>query len=36
MNSVAYTSMKAEMEKGTYTEVSAKNTINNFYAKQQI
>lgn len=36
MSSVAYIAMKTEIEKDTYTEVSAKETIANFYAKQQI
>lgn len=34
MNTTAYTSMKEEMKKGTYTEVSAKETINNLYIRQ--
>jgi len=36
MNSVAYNSMMAEIEKGTFTEVSAKNTINNLYIQQAL
>lgn len=36
MNSIAYTAMKSEMEKGTYTEVYAKNTLTTMYAKQML
>lgn len=36
MNSIAYTAMKSEMEKGTYTEVDAKNTLTTMYAKQML
>lgn len=36
MDSIVYTEMIKQMEKGAYTEVSAKNTINKFLARQQI
>lgn len=36
MHSTAYTAMLQQMEAGAYTEVSAKKTINKFFARQQI
>lgn len=36
MNTTAYTAMAAEMEKGTYTEISAKKVINNLYIQQSL
>ena len=36
MNSEIYTTMMEQMEAGTFTEVSAKRTINKFFARQQI
>lgn len=36
MHSVAYSAMLEQIEKGAYTEVTAKNTIANLYARQQI
>ncbi|EFB76080.1 hypothetical protein [Subdoligranulum variabile] len=36
MNSTAYTAMLQQMEAGAYTEVSAKNTISNLYARQML
>lgn len=36
MNSTAYTAMVEQMEKGAYTEVNAKKTIANLYARQMI
>lgn len=36
MNSTAYTAMMEQMEKGAYTEVNAKKTINKFLARKQI
>lgn len=36
MNSEIYTTMMEQMEAGTFTEVSAKKTINKFFARQQI
>lgn len=36
MNSPAYTAMVEQMEKGAYTEVDAKKTISNLYARQMI
>lgn len=36
MNSTAYLALIDQMEKGAYTEVSAKITIGNLYARQQL
>lgn len=36
MNSTAYTAMIQQMEAGAYTEVSAKTTISNLYARQML
>lgn len=36
MNSIAYTAMMEQMDKGAYTEVSAKTTISNLYARQML
>lgn len=36
MHSTAYTAMLQQMEAGAYTEVSAKNTIANLYARQML
>lgn len=36
MNSPAYTAMLEQMEKGAYTEVSAKVTVSNLYARQML
>lgn len=36
MHSTAYTAMMQQMEAGAYTEVSAKNTIANLYARQML
>lgn len=36
MNSIAYTTMLEQIEKGAYTEITAKNTIANLYARQQL
>lgn len=36
MNSIAYKAMKAEMEKGTYTEIEAKNVLTQMYAKKML
>lgn len=36
MNSTAYTAMAEQMEAGAYTEVNAKKTIANLYARQMI
>lgn len=36
MDSISYTAMVEQMEKGAYTEVNAKNTINKLFARQQI
>lgn len=36
MNSEIYTTMMEQMDAGTFTEVSAKKTINKFFARQQI
>lgn len=36
MNSTAYTAMLQQMEAGAYTEVAAKTTISNLYARQML
>lgn len=36
MKSVAYEAMKAEMEKGTYTEIEAKETLTTMYAQKML
>ena len=36
MNSEIYTTMMEQMDAGTFTEVTAKKTINKFFARQQI
>lgn len=36
MSTIAYTSMKEQMNKGAFTEISAKDTINNLYIRQAI
>lgn len=36
MSSVGYTTMMAQMERGSFTEVGAKDTINRMYACKQI
>lgn len=36
MNSEAYTAMKTEMEKGTYTEVEAKKTVTTLYVQKML
>lgn len=36
MQSIAYTAMKAEMEKGTYTEVEAKEKLTVMYAQKML
>lgn len=36
MNSIAYSAMLEQMDKGAYTEVSAKNTLTVMFAKQML
>lgn len=36
MNSIAYSAMLEQMDKGVYTEVSAKNTLTVMFAKQML
>lgn len=36
MNSIAYSAMLEQIDKGAYTEITAKNTIANLYARQQL
>ena len=36
MNSTAYTAMLQQMEAGAYTEVSAKNTLDDLYSRQRL
>ena len=36
MNSIAYSAMLEQMDKGAYTEVSAKNTLTAMFAKQML
>lgn len=36
MDSIAYSAMLEQIDKGAYTEITAKNTIANLYARQQI
>lgn len=36
MNSLAYEAMKAEMAKGTYTEIEAKETLTTMYAQKML
>lgn len=36
MKSVAYEAMKSQMEQGTYTEIEAKNTLTQMYAKKML
>lgn len=36
MNSIAYTAMKAEMQKGTYTEIEAKERLTTMYAQKML
>lgn len=36
MDSIAYSAMLEQIEKGAYTEITAKNTIANLYARQQL
>lgn len=36
MDSIAYSAMLEQIDKGAYTEITAKNTIANLYARQQL
>lgn len=36
MNSIAYTAMKAEMQKGTYTEIEAKERLTTMYSQKML
>lgn len=36
MDSIAYSAMFEQIDKGAYTEITAKNTIANLYARQQL